>query len=330
VICGNPFSIATVLLCAVLVRVLYCPGQAVAAEKIPRIAFVRAEKPPQDDIEAFKKGLREYGYIEGKSILVDYRWADGDDTRLRSIIAELIALNVDLIVTSAPAATQAAKDATKRIPLVMVTVADPVSFGFVTSLARPGGNITGFAYLLPEISGKRLELLKETIPSLSRVAVLWNAANAYKKADLKEVEPVAERLRVLLHKTAVGTATDFENAFKAAIKARSDGLITLEDPFTIAHRTEIVTLAQQHRLPAIYAVKPFIDAGGLMYYGPDRLDQHRRAAIYVNRILKGGKPSEMPIERPIKFELMINLTVAKQIGLTIPPQVLARADRVIK
>jgi putative ABC transport system substrate-binding protein len=317
------------LLSAFFVSVHFCI-ELYAAEKIPRIAFVRAEKPPQDDIEAFRQGLREYGYIEGKTILVDYRWADGNDDRLRGIISELVALNLDLIVTSAPAATQAAKEATRSIPLVMVTVADPVSFGFVTSLARPGGNITGFAYLLPEISGKRLELLKESFPTVTRVAVLWNGANSYKQADLKEVEPVASALRIAIQRFPVGSANDFEDAFQAASKSASQGLITLEDPFTIAHRKEIVNLAQKHRLPAVYAVKPFLDAGGLMYYGPDRLHQHRRLGIYVNRILNGGKPAEMPVERPTKFELMINLSAAKQIGITIPPHVLARADRILK
>lgn len=326
---GYQFSSLVVLLCALVLDVCLT-AEAQPAAKIPRIAYLRAEKPPDSDVEAFRAGLREHGYIEGKSILVEYRWADGKENRLRSIVSELLGLNVNLIVTSAPAATQAAKDATKTIPLVMVTVADPVSFGFVESLSRPGGNITGFAYLLPEISGKRLELLKETIPRLSRATVLWNSANPYKQADLNEVEPVAEALKISLQKAPVASGNELEDAFKAANKARSEGLITLEDPFTIAHRTQIVALAQKHRLPAVYAVKPFLDAGGLMYYGPDRLDQLRRAGLYVHKILSSGKPAEIPIERPAKFELMINLALAKQIGLTIPPNVLARADRVIK
>jgi putative ABC transport system substrate-binding protein len=244
--------------------------------------------------------------------------------------SELIRLKVDLIVTSAPAATLAAKETTTTIPIVMVLVADPVAFGFVASLARPGGNITGFAFLLPEISGKRLELLKDTLPKLSRVAVLWNAANPYKEFDLKEVQAVADALRVSVHKFPVRGPNDFDEAFKAAIKSRTGGLITLEDPFTIANRKQIVDLVFRHRLPAVYGVSPFVDAGGLMFYGPDRGDQNRRAATFVDKILKGAKPPDLPVERPTKFELVINLKTAKQIGLTIPPNVLARADKVIR
>jgi putative ABC transport system substrate-binding protein len=298
--------------------------------KIYRIGYLRAEKAPETDIEGFRQGLREHGYAEGKNIVVEYRWADGNEERLRSLVSDLIGLKVDLIVTSAPAATKAAKEATTTIPIVMVLVADPVAFGFVSSLARPGGNITGFAFLLPEISGKRLELLKETIPKLSRVAVLWNAANAYKEFDLKEVEVVADALGVSVQKVPVRGKTDFVEAFKAAIKSRPGGLITLDDPFTIANRKQIVDLAFRHRLPAVYGVSPFVDAEGLMFYGPDRGDQNRRAAVYVDKILKGAKPAELPVEQPIKFELVINLKTAKQIGLTIPPNVLARADKVIK
>jgi putative ABC transport system substrate-binding protein len=298
--------------------------------KVPRIGYVRAETPPEIDIEGFRRGLREHGYVEGKNILVEYRSADGNEEKLRSLLAELVRLKVDLIVTSAPAATQAAKDATKTIPIVMVLVADPVTFGFVKSLAHPGGNITGFAFLLPEISGKRLELLKEIIPKLSRVAVLWNAANTYKETDLKAVQPVADTLKVGVHTFQVREPTEFDDAFKAATKIRAEGLLTLDDPFTIAHRKRIVDLALSHKLPAVYAVRPFVDAGGLMYYGPDRVDQNRRAVAYVDKILKGAKPGDLPVEQPAKFELIINLNAAKQIELTIPPNVLARADRVIR
>jgi putative ABC transport system substrate-binding protein len=298
--------------------------------KVYRIGYLRAEKAPEIDIEGFRQGLREHGYVEGKNIVVEYRWADGNEERLRSLVSDLIGLKVDLIVTSAPAATKAAKEATTTIPIVMVLVADPVAFGFVSSLARPGGNITGFAFLLPEISGKRLELLKETIPKLSRVAVLWNAANPYKEFDLKEVEVVADALGVSVQKVPVRGPNDFADAFKAASKSRPGGLITLEDPFTIAHHTQIVDLALKHRLPAVYAVRSFVDAGGLMSYGPDRGPQNRRAAVYVDKILKGTKPADLPVEQPTKFEFVINLKAAKQIGVTIPPNVLVRADKVIK
>ena len=305
-------------------------AEAQQTGKVYRIGYLRAEKPPEVDIEAFRQGLREHGYVEGKNIVVEYRWADGNEERLRSLVAELIGLKVDLIVTSAPAATRAAKETTTTIPIVMVLVADPVAFGFVASLARPGSNITGFAFLLPEISGKRLELLKDTIPELTHVAVLWNAANTYKAVDLKEVQAVGDALRVAVHTFPVRGPSDFDEAFKTAIKRRTGGLLTLDDPFTLAHRTRIVDLALRHRLPAVYAVSPFVDAGGLMFYGPDRGDQNRRAATFVDKILKGTKPTDLPVERPTKFELIINLKAAKQIGLTIPPDVLARANRVIK
>jgi len=305
-------------------------AEAQQAGKVPRIAYIRAEAPPAADIEAFRQGLREHGYVEGKNIVVEYRWADGNEERLRAIVAELIRVKVDLIVASAPAAARAAKEAATTIPIVMVLVADPVAFGFVASLARPGGNVTGFAFLLPELSGKRLQLLKDAIPKLSRVAVLWNAANPYKAFDLKEVQAVAEALRVAVETLPVRGPDDFAHAFEAAIASGAGGLITLDDPFTIGHRTRIVSLALKYRLPALYGVRPFADAGGLMSYGPDRFDQNRRAATYVDKILRGAKPADLPVEQPTKFELVINLKTAKALGLTIPPSVLGRADQVIE
>ncbi|MGH7773355.1 MAG: ABC transporter substrate-binding protein [Candidatus Binatia bacterium] len=322
-------GLSSILIAVTLVAVGVI-AEAQQPGKVYRIGYLRAETPPAADIEGFSQGLREHGYVEGKNIVVEYRWADGKEERLRSLVAELIRLKVDLIVTSAPAATRAAKETTTTIPIVMVLVADPVAFGFVASLARPGGNVTGFAFLLPELSGKRLELLKDAIPKLSRVAVLWNAANPYKAFDLKEVQAAADALRVAVHTIPVREPNDFDDAFKAAVKSRAGGLLTLEDPFTIAHRTHIVDLAFRHRLPAVYAVSPFVDAGGLMSYGPDRVDQNRRAATFVDKILKGTRPADLPVERPMKFEFIINLKAAKQIGLTIPPNVLVRADRVIR
>ena len=305
-------------------------AEAQQAGKVPRIAYIRAEAPPAADIEAFRQGLREHGYVEGKNIVVEYRWADGNEERLRAIVAELIRVKVDLIVASAPAAARAAKEAATTIPIVMVLVADPVAFGFVASLARPGGNVTGFAFLLPELSGKRLQLLKDAIPKLSRVAVLWNAANPYKAFDLKEVQAVAEALRVAVETLPVRGPDDFAHAFEAAIASGAGGLITLDDPFTIGHRTRIVSLALKYRLPALYGVRPFADAGGLMSYGPDRFDQNRRAATYVDKILRGAKPADLPVEQPTKFELVINLKTAKALGLTIPQSLLLRADEVIQ
>jgi putative ABC transport system substrate-binding protein len=317
---------------AVALALLAAPlaAEAQQAGKVYRIGYVRAETPPAVDIEAFRQGLREHGYVEGTNVVIEYRWADGNEERLRSLVAELLRLKVDLIVTSAPAATRVAKEATTTIPIVMVLVADPVAFGFVASLSRPGGNVTGFAFLLPELSGKRLDLLKEAIPQLSRVAVLWNAANPYKLSDLKEVQAVADALTVAVHTFPVREPNDFDDGFEAAAKNRAGGLITLEDPFTIAHRTRIVGLALRHRLPAVYAVRPFVDAGGLMSYGPDRADQNRRAAIFVDKILKGAKPADLPVERPTKFELVINMKTAKALGITIPPSLLLRADQVLE
>jgi len=309
---------------------LFVAPPATAAQplaKVPRIGYLRAETPPAVDVEAFRQGLREHGYVEGENIIVEYRWAEGNEERLRAVVAEL---KVDLIVTSAPAATRAAKEATTTIPIVMVLVADPVAFGFAASLARPGGNITGFAYLLPELSGKRLEILKDAVPQLSRVAVLWNAANPYKAHDLREVQAVARALRMTLHSFPVRGPNDFDDAFRQAVKARARGLLTLEDPFTIAHRKRIVDLALRHRLPAVYAVRPFVDAGGLMSYGPDRADQNRRAAVYVDKILKGAKPVDLPVQQPTRFELVVNLKTAKALGLTLPPAIMVRADQVIQ
>jgi putative ABC transport system substrate-binding protein len=320
---------AVALALAILIVPLGAGAQQGAA-KVYRIGYVRAERPPAVDIEAFREGLRAHGYVERTNVVVEYRWADGNEERLRSLVAELLRLKVDLIVTSAPAATRVAKEATTTIPIVMVLVADPVSFGFVASLARPGGNITGFAFLLPEISGKRLELLKEVAPKLSRVAVLWNAANPYKPVDLREVQAVADALRVKIDTFPVREPHDFDAAFKAAVASHVGGLITLEDPFTIAHRTRIVDLALRHRLPAVYAVRPFVDAGGLMSYGPDRADQNRRAATFVDKILKGAKPADLPVERPTKFELVINMKTAQALGITIPASLLLRADQVLE
>ena len=310
-------------------------GAPVAAEsqqagKVWRIGFVRGSAPPAAEIEAFRQGLRDLGYVEGRNLEVVFRWADGRDEKLPALVAELIRLNVDVILASAPAAARAAKEATATIPIVMVTVADPIAFGLVSSLARPGGNVTGFSFLHPELSGKRLALLKEMIPKLTRVAVLWNADNPYKALDMKEVETAAERSGVALIPVSVRGVEGLDGAFTAARQAGAACLLTLEDPFTIAHRARIVELARKHRLPALYGRSVYVDGGGLISYGPDPIDQYRRAATYVDRILKGAKPSDLPIEQPTKFELAINLKTAKALGLPVPHSVLVRADRVIE
>jgi ABC-type uncharacterized transport system substrate-binding protein len=305
-------------------------GEAQPAGKVWRIGFVRGSAPPAAEIEAFRQGLRELGYVEGKNIGILFRWAEGRDERLPALVADLIRLNVDLIVSSAPAATRAAKEATTTIPIVMVTVADPVAFGFVRSLAHPGGNVTGFAFQHPELSGKRLALLKEMMPKLSRVAVLWNADNPYKAFDMKEVEAAAQASGVMLLSLPVRGVDGLDSAFDTARHGSAGCLITLEDPFTIAHQARIVELAQRYRLPALYGRRIYVDAGGLMSYGPDPIDQYRRAAIHVDKILKGVKPSDLPVEQPTKFELVINLKTAKALGLTIPSSLLLQADQVIE
>jgi len=325
-------SARALAICAVIILVLLPLSPVVVAQqpgKVYRIGYLRAEKPPAGDVNAFRQGLREHGYVEGENIIVEYRWADGNEEKLRSLVAELIGLKLDLIVTSAPAATRAAIEGTKTIPIVMVLVADPVSFGFVPSLARPGGNVTGFAYLLPELSGKRLEVLRDAAPGISRVAVLWNAANPYKAHDLEHVQAVARALSITVHTMPVHRPEEFDDAFNAAVEARVQGLLTLEDPFTIAHRKRITDLALMHRLPAVYAVRPFVDAGGLMSYGPDRNDQSRLAATYVDRILRGAHPADLPVQQPTHFKLIVNLKTARAIGLTLPPSIMVRADQVI-
>jgi putative ABC transport system substrate-binding protein len=295
-----------------------------------RIAYIRGERPPAADLDAFRHGLRELGYLEGKNIAIEYRWADGDERRLAGIVAELVRLKVDLIVTAAPAATRAAKEGAPNIPVVMVLVADPVAFGFIESLSRPGGNVTGFAFLLPELSGKRLEILKDTVGGLARVAVLWHAENPYKAYDLKEVEAVAARLNIAVQPLPVRGPGDFAAAFESAAKNRAGGLITLDDPFTIRHRAKIVELALKHRLPAVYGVEPLAHAGGLMFYGPDRLEQNRRAAVYIDKLLKGARPAELPVERPHKYDLIVNLATAEAMGISIPKSILMRANRIVR
>jgi len=307
---GYEMNSRALAICGFIILVAFAASPAVVAQQptnIPRIGYLRAERPPAGDIDAFRQGLREHGYVDGRNITVEYRWAEGNEEKLRSMAAELIRLNVDLIVTSAPAATRAAKEATKAIPIVMVLVADPVAFRFVASLAHPGGNVTGFAYLLPELSGKRLEVLQDAVPGISSVAVLWNAANPYKAHDLKEVQAVARALSITLHTFPVHRPQQFDGAFSTAVKTRVQGPLTLEDPFTIVHRKRITDLALIHRLPAVYAVRPFVDAGGLMSYGPDRADQNRLAATYVDKILRGAKPADLPVQQPTHFRLIVNL-----------------------
>lgn len=300
--------------------------------KIPRIGFSSAApfSSMSARIDVFRQRLRELGYVEGKNIVIEYRFAEGKPDQVAHNIMELVRLKVDIIVTAGATDTRAAKEATNTIPIVMTQDNDPVGNGFVASLARPGGNITGLSSLVPEISGKQLELLKETVPRLSGVAVFGNSTEPGNAQAVKETELAARAFGVRLQYLEVQVSKDIDIAFQAASKGRADALIVLRSPLASAHRTKIPDMSIKNRLPAIYANTEYVNAGGLMFYGPNAADLWRKSASYVDKILKGAKPSDLPVEQPTKFELAINLKTAKQIGLTIPPNVLVRADRVIK
>jgi ABC-type uncharacterized transport system substrate-binding protein len=311
-------------------------GAAATAQqpaKIPRIAHLSGSSLSSmaARIEAFRQGLRELGYVEGKNIVIEWQSAEGKFDRLPALATELVRLRVDIIVSAGPAPTRALKDATTTIPIVFAQEGDPVASGLVASLARPGGNITGLSGLAPELSGKRLELLKEIVPRLSRVAVFRTSTQPGNAQVLKELDLAAGALKVKLQYLDVLDPKDIETAFRAAVKGRAEAaLMMVAGAVAGGHRTEILELAVKSRLPVIYATLGSVDAGGLMSYGVNINDLDRRAATYVDKILKGAKPAELAVEQPKKFEFIINLKAAKQIGLTIPPNVLARADRVIK
>ena len=308
-------------LCSLLLA-LGSVARAAEPAKLARIGFLTNNSPttcPQCDA-AFRLGLRELGYIEGKNIMIEWRYAEGKPGRLQEMLNELIRSNVAVIVSSGPATTRVAKESNTTIPIVMATDPDPVANEFVDSLARPGGNITGLSTLAPGISGKQLEILKEVVPRLARLAVFGTALERQK---LKEIELAAAALDVWCQFIDIVAANDIEPAFQKAAKAHADGLLVIE---LNEQRQQVVDLAVKHRLPATYTRPEYINAGGLMYYGTNYLDLFRRAATYVDKILKGAKPGDLPIEPPKKFDLIINLKAAKQIGLTIPPNVLARAD----
>jgi putative ABC transport system substrate-binding protein len=281
-------------------------------------------------LKTFRERLRDLGYIEGQNITIEFRYSEGKVERLPSLVAEFVRLNCDVIVTQGTEAAEAAKNATKTIPVVMALGADAVRRGIVADLARPGGNITGLTDMGAEMYGKRLELLKETVPKLSRVAFLWSPTQLSAADNLKEVEAVARYLRVGVQSLEVKGPDDFDGAFQAATKKRAQALILVGGGFFAAHYKRIVELAAKSRLPAMYSNARYVDAGGLMSYAEDRSEMFRRAAEIVDKILKGTKPADIPVERPKKFDFVINLKAAKQIGLTIPPEVLARASRIIR
>jgi len=317
-----------------LCSLLLAPCSAVEAQqptKIPRIGILSPGSsafPGRARYDSFRQGLRKLGYIEGKNIFIEIRTAEGKQDRLSDFATELVKLKVDVIVTAGTPGVLAAKNATSAIPIVFWAVADPVRAGLVSSLARPGGNITGLTSFGPELDGKRLELLKETFPKITRVAY-FREATAPETGSI-EIQAAASALGLQLQSLKVRSAKDFDGAFDAALKERAQALTTSAGPVIIINQQRIVAFAAKNRLPAIYPYSEFIDAGGLMFYGVSFSDLFRRAATYVDKILKGAKPADLPVEQPTKFELIINLKTAKQIGVTIPPNVLARADKVIK
>jgi putative ABC transport system substrate-binding protein len=300
--------------------------------KMPRIGMLDSGTSSSSSgrIEAFGQGLREQGYVEGQNIAIEYRFADGKTERMHELAAELVRLKPDVLVSSGGnSITRAFMRATKTIPIVMTSGSDAVAGGLIASLAHPGGNVTGLTALWDDLSGKRLELLKETIPKLSRVAVLWHSESGV-SAQWKASQTVARVLGLQLHSMEIRGANDLENAFQEAIKTRSAGLAVTATTLLSANQKQIAELAAKNRLPAMYASQAYVEVGGLMYYGANTADLSRRSAIFVSKILKGTKPADIPVQQPIKFEFIVNLKAATQIGLTIPPNVLVRADRVIK
>ena len=315
-----------------IVLAFSCPAEAQQQpKKVPQIGVLApfSAASGANRLDAFRQGLRDLGYVEGKNITIEYRYTEGGLDQLPNLAAELVRLNVDVIVTGAISSVRAAKKATATIPIVFASVGDAVDSGLVASLARPGGNATGLTFFAPELDGKRLELLKEAFPKVTRVGFLWRVPST--RGDLlKEAEPVAKTLGLRLQSLEVRGPDDFESAFKAAKSGGAEALIVIANPLANTHRARIVDLAAKNRLPAIYPSTDFVEDRGLMSYAPDFLYNWRRAATYVDKILKGTNPGDLPVEQPKKFEFVINLKAAKQIGLTIPPNVLARADKVIK
>jgi ABC-type uncharacterized transport system substrate-binding protein len=309
-------------------------AEAQQRSKIPLIGALNGTTPSfsQPYIEAGQRALRELGYVEGKNLHIEYRFGEGQADQLPGLAAELVKLRVDVIVAAGDPAIDAARHATSTIPIVMVAAGDPVGGGWVASLAHPGGNITGTTFLSSELAGKRLELLKETAPKASRVAVLWNPNNPGWGPDFRETKVAGEQLGLRLQSVEARSLQELEGAFSAMIREKAMALIVLSDPwfFGRTRREQIVGFAAKSRLPSMYELREFVDDGGLMSYGPSLLDMCERAAYYVDKILKGAKPSDIPVERPTKFEFIINLKTAKQIGVTIPQSVLFRADKVIK
>ena len=309
-------------------------AEAQPAVKVARIGFLAFNLTANPHLrEAFRQGLRDLGYSEGRNVVIEYRDAEGKSERLSALAAELVALNVDVLQVGGTLQALAAKQATKTIPIVFAAVADPVTSGLVTGLAQPGGNATGFSVISPELVGKGMELLTQTVPGISRIAVLWDSGAAGEltvKDGLKKAEAAGRALGVRLQFVEARGPADFDRAFSDMTRARASALTVLNGVVFLGARKRLADLTAKNRLPAAYGAREYVDAGGLMSYGPDYADLFRRAATYVDKILKGAKPADLPVEQPTKFELVINLKTAKALGLTIPPAVLARADEIIQ
>lgn len=307
--------------------------RAQPAGKMFQVGYVGNSTPSVEAalVEAFRQGLRERGYAEGKNIVVHYRWAEGRIDRMPDIVADLIRLRVDVLVMAGTPAVIAAKQATTSIPIVMAAIGDAVATGIVPNLARPGGNVTGLSTLYPDLEGKRLEILRELVPRLQRLALLTNPANPFTQVILKATQAAAAKLRMPVQTFEVSAADQFERVFAALAKARPDALAVLADrPFLVSNRGQIVRFAEKARLPAIYPFPEFVEEGGLIFYGPSFTDMFRRSATYVDKILKGARPADLPLEQPTKFELVLNAKTARTLGIKIPQSILVRTDRVIE
>jgi putative tryptophan/tyrosine transport system substrate-binding protein len=302
------------------------------AAKVPRIGFLGNSTAALEAnlVGPFREGLRDLGYVERRNLLIEYRWAEGKYERFPTLIAELLADKVDVIVTAGTPATLAVQKATKSVPLVMIAVGDPIGTGIVSSLNRPGGNITGLTSISPELDGKRLELLKEVVPTVSHIAVLWNAASPLQVVAEQQTRAAAQALRMKVLSLGVRSKEEIDTAFAAIVTERPGALLVLADRLFLHHREYLMDFATQHRLPGVHAYRELVEVGGLMSFGPSYADMHRRAAYFVDRILKGAKPADLPVERPVTFELVVNLRAASTLRLTIPESVLLRATEVIR
>ena len=324
------FQALVALACGLLAAPLAADAQQPG--RLPRVGFLGNSTPTLEAnlVGPFRDGLRDLGYVEGRNILIEYRWAEGKYERFPALIAELIALKVEVIVTAGTPAALAVQKATTTTPLVMVAVGDPIGTGLIASLARPGGNITGLTSISPELDGKRLELLREVAPKISYVAVLWNPVSPLQVVGEREVQAAARVLRMKVLSLGVRAPEELEGAFAAMLRERPGALLVLADRLFLHHRARIMDFAAKHRLPGVHAYRELVEVGGLMSYGPSYAGMHRRAGYFVDKILKGAKPADLPVEQPTRFELVINMKTAKALGLTIPQSVLIRADHVIQ